>query len=70
MMTPIELTRKGFKSLINTLGYVDTVRFLHQFDNGSGDYTQERHEWLDKLNQDEILKDIQQRQQTQIEKDR
>lgn len=69
-MTPIELTRKGFKSLIDTLGYVDAVRFLRQFDNGSGDYTQERHEWLDKLSRDEILKDIQQRQQTQIEKDK
>ena len=69
-MTPIELTRKGFKSLINNLGYVDAVRFLRQFDNGSGDYTQERHEWLDKLSQDEIIRDIQQRQQTQIEKEK
>jgi hypothetical protein len=65
-MTPIELTRKGFKSLVDALGYVDAVRFLHQFDDGSGDYTQERHQWLDKLTQDDILADIQQRQQTQI----
>ena len=70
MMIPIELTRKGFKSLINTLGYVDAIRFLRQFDNGSGDYTQERHEWLDKLSRDEIIRDIQQRQQTQVEKER
>jgi hypothetical protein len=65
-MTPIELTRKGFKSLVDALEYVDAVRFLHQFDEGSGDYTQERHQWLDKLSQDEILADIQQRQQAQI----
>jgi hypothetical protein len=69
MMTPNELTRKGFKFLVNNLGYVDAVRFIHQFDNGNGDYTQERHEWLDKLNQDEIMRDIQQRQQMQTEKD-
>ena len=64
MMTPIELNRKGFKSLVNNLGYVDAVRFIHQFDNGSGDYTKERHQWLDKLSRDEILADIHQRQQT------
>ncbi|MGL5804879.1 MAG: hypothetical protein ACRC2R_12190 [Xenococcaceae cyanobacterium] len=66
MITPIELTRKGFKSLVNTLGYVDAVRFLHQFDNESGDYTQERYQWLDNLSQNDILADIQQRQKTQI----
>jgi hypothetical protein len=68
-MTPIELNRKGFKSLVNNLGYVDAVRFIHQFDNGNGDYTKERHQWLDKLSRDEILRDIQQRQQMQTEKD-
>jgi len=61
-MTPIKLIQKGFKSLVDTLGYVDAVRFLHQYDDGSGDYTQERHLWLDKLTQDEILADIQKRQ--------
>ena len=39
-MTPIELTRRGFKSLVDTLGYVDAVRFLHQFNDGNEDYTQ------------------------------
>jgi hypothetical protein len=68
-MTPIELNRKGFKSLVNNLGYVDAVRFIHQFDNGNGDYTKERHQWLDKLSRDEIMRDIQQRQQMQTEKD-
>ncbi len=68
-MTPIELNRKGFKSLVNNLGYVDAVRLIHQFDNGNGDYTKERHQWLDKLSWDEILRDIQQRQQMQTEKD-
>jgi hypothetical protein len=58
-MTPIELNQKGFKALVNTLGYVDAVRFLKQFDNGSGDYTQERHQWLDQLSLDDIWKDLQ-----------
>ena len=62
MMTPIELNRKGFQALVEALGYVDAIRFLKLFDNGSGDYTQERHQWLDKLSLDEIWDDIQQRQ--------
>lgn len=62
MMTPIELNRKGFKALVDALGYADAVRFIRQFDNGSGDYTKERHKWLDKLTLDDIWADIQQRQ--------
>jgi len=62
-MTPIELYRKGFKALVDALGYVDAIRFIHQFNDGSGDYTQERHQWLDPLTMDEILADIEQRQE-------
>lgn len=58
-MTPIELHQKGFKALVDTLGYVDAVRFLKQFDNGSGDYTQERSQWLDPLSLDEIWAELQ-----------
>ncbi len=34
--------------------------FIRQFDNGSGDYTQERHQWLDKVTLEEILADVEQ----------
>jgi hypothetical protein len=61
-MTPIELYRKGFQALVDALGYPDAIRFIRQFDNGSGDYTKERHQWLDEVTMDEILTDIQQRQ--------
>ncbi|MEA5517256.1 hypothetical protein [Nodularia sp. UHCC 0506] len=61
-MTPIELYRKGFQALVDALGYPDAIRFIRQFDNGSGDYTKERHQWLDEVTMDEILIDIQQRQ--------
>ena len=64
MMTPVELNRKAFKALIDALGYVEAIRFIKQFDNGSGDYTRERRQWLDSLSLDEIWADIQQ-QQTQ-----
>jgi hypothetical protein len=41
------------------LGYVDAVRFLKQFDNGNGDYTQERSQWLDNVSLDEIWTELQ-----------
>ncbi len=62
MTTPIELNRKAFKALIAALGYVDAVRFLKQFDEGGGDYTKERHQWLDPLSLDDVWTEIQQRQ--------
>jgi len=30
------------------LGPVDTARFLQIYDQGSGDYTEERKQWLEK----------------------
>jgi hypothetical protein len=53
-MTLIELNQKDFQALVDALGYVDAIRFLKQFDNGSGDYTQERYQWLDQLSLDEV----------------
>jgi hypothetical protein len=38
-MTAIELQRKGFKALVDALDIVDAMRFIHQYDSGSGDYT-------------------------------
>lgn len=62
MIPPIELTRKGFKALVDALGYADAIRFIKQFDLGSGDYTKERQQWLDKMSLEDIWADIQQRQ--------
>lgn len=62
MLTLVELNRKGFKALVDALGYADAIRFIRQYDNGSGDYTKERHQWLDKLTLEDIWADIQQRQ--------
>ncbi len=37
-------------------------RFLQQFETGSGDYTKERHQWLEKLSFDEVIQSIKERQ--------
>ncbi|MEL6128887.1 MAG: hypothetical protein AAFO59_03700 [Cyanobacteria bacterium J06607_17] len=61
-MTLAELNRQAFKTLMENLGYVNAVRFFKQFETGTGDYTQERHQWLDDVRLDDLWGEIQQRQ--------
>lgn len=61
-MTLAELNRLAFTTLIESLGYVNAVRFFKQFDAGSGDYTEDRHQWLDNVSIDEVWADIQTKQ--------
>ncbi|WP_263971195.1 hypothetical protein [Leptolyngbya sp. PCC 6406] len=42
------------KALIDSLGVANTLRFLQQLGVGYGDYTQERHQWLDPLSLDDF----------------
>ncbi|MDY0169721.1 MAG: hypothetical protein RBS80_24470 [Thermoguttaceae bacterium] len=42
-----EVRRDGFEALRQRLGKADMIRFLQQFDTGRGDYSQERHQWVD-----------------------
>ena len=59
MMTPVELRKKGYQILVEHLGQVDAIRFLQQAGWGSGDYTQERKETLDKVTREEFWEDLQ-----------
>jgi hypothetical protein len=53
-----EIDRRAREILTRDLGIVDTLRFLGQFRPGSGDYTAERGEWLDRLYLEEIVSEI------------
>ncbi|USR91079.1 hypothetical protein NEA10_20005 [Phormidium yuhuli AB48] len=53
--TQQEIIKQGYQVLINSLGVVDTIRFIQYFTSGQGDYTQERHQLLDQTFLDEIL---------------
>ena len=44
-----ELRKQGYQALVDSLGVVGMLRFLQQLEVGSGDYTTERHQWLDEL---------------------
>lgn len=63
-MTPTELRKRGFKALVDALGYVDAVRFLKQYDPGSGNYTEERQQWLDQLTLDDFRAYVQRQQES------
>lgn len=59
--TQQELVRQGYQALVDTLGVVDTIRFIQHFSPGQGDYTKERHEWLDQISREDIFTSMKQR---------
>ena len=54
--TLAEITRDAIQILNRELGPIETLRFLRQYTEGVGNYTAERHEWLDALSLDDIDK--------------
>lgn len=56
-----EINQKATQILFKQMGVVDTFRFFNQFTLGSGDYTQERQQWLDDLTLEEIVSEIKRR---------
>jgi hypothetical protein len=61
MKTISEVRKEGIQALTKTLGPVDMARFIQSFETGSGDYTQERHEWLPE-NLDDVKSSLIERQ--------
>jgi hypothetical protein len=53
-LTLDEIRRKGLAALQKELGRAGTIRFLQQFETGSGDYARERHAWVDATSLDNI----------------
>lgn len=53
-----ELRERGFRALADALGWVNAVRFLREYDPGSGNYTQERAALLPDLSLDELTAEI------------
>jgi hypothetical protein len=60
-MTDEQFERHTLGLLQKELGPYGMARFLRTCRSGSGDYTRDRHNWLDGLTIDDILKDIQSR---------
>lgn len=59
-LTPLQLRRKGLEALREALGVVGMVRFLQQFDQGSGDYTRDRNQLLEDVTIEDVMEQIRQ----------
>lgn len=46
-MTPQQIRAAGLAALSRELGVVGMIRFMQQFEAGYGDYSKDRHQWLD-----------------------
>ena len=60
-MTLDDIRTAGLEALERELGPVGMVRFLQLFRPGRGDYTEDRHTWLDGTDLDTIHERIQKR---------
>ncbi len=63
MMSMLGIRKAGLEALLERLGPDGTLRFLQQYNPGQGDYTADRHAWLDKLTLAEIESSIRQRRE-------
>lgn len=55
---PIIVRKIGLEALTKALGPVGMVRFLQQFEAGTGNYTKERERWLKGLDVKAIIREI------------
>ncbi|MCL2294954.1 MAG: hypothetical protein FWC36_08845 [Spirochaetes bacterium] len=52
------IRKLGIDALTEKLGPIGMIEFVRQFDSGYGDYTKERHNWLDNLTIEDINDEI------------
>ena len=58
-MTQVQIRERGLEALCQHLGIVGMVRFLQQSELGWGNYTEERHQWLDDPDLDALAQRMQ-----------
>ena len=49
-----EIRKVGLEALRQRLGRAGMIRFLQQYEIGSGDYASERRAWVDRLSLDDL----------------
>lgn len=59
-MTANQIHELGIEALLNKLGPVGTIRFLHQYETGKGNYSVDRQEWLTVPDVETLVNQIQQ----------
>jgi len=59
--SPSQIRKRGIEALYKQLGPKETVRFLHELESGSGNYTTERKKWLENYTLEEVYAELQKR---------
>jgi hypothetical protein len=49
-----QLAADGFAALVQKLGMAEALRYVQLYQQGSGDYSRERHQWLDEVGHERI----------------
>ena len=55
---PVSLRKAGIDALAKELGPLGMALFLRQYDNGYGDYTQEREELLKDITLEDVEREL------------
>lgn len=61
MLTPEQIRTKGLEALVEKLGPSGMVRFLQHYEPGWGDYSTDRHQWLNEDSVDDVAQKIKDR---------
>ena len=61
---PVELRRQGFEALVKTLGWVNAVRFLQQYETSGLDYTSERDQFLPQWDAQTLVQKLREKTET------
>jgi len=67
--TQREVIQKGYEALVQALGPVDAIRLIQHFSPGKGNYTEDRHQWLDQVTSEEFFAQMQQMKEAKPEDD-
>ena len=57
-LTDEEIVTRGLNAVSRELGLYGYARFLMLYRPGTGDYTRDRHQWLNGLTLDDIARDL------------
>jgi len=67
-MTPQQIREAGLEVLSRELGVAGMIRFMQQFEMGKGDYSKDRHQWLDQYSVDDIAQMVHEKKTTYRQK--
>ena len=59
-LTDEQIRIRGLEALHRELGPAGVIRFLRQFELGCGDYSTERHQWLDEQSLESLVDELKQ----------